>query len=389
VTLDTGVYPATILVVDDEEANVDLLQQMLARAGYTHVIGTTDARQALPLVLSHDPDLILLDLLMPHLDGFAVLEQLRAHLPAGEYRPVLVLTADITREAKQRALAGGASDFLTKPFDQIELLLRIANLLETRRLHQQLRRQNRLLEQLYDEAREALRARDVTLSTITHDLGQPLSSVKIRTQALRRRAAGGPGADARWLVDELASIDAATVKMLSMIGELLDLARLEAGRPLDLNWQPTDLVALVRAGVESYQQTTDRHRIVLETDADELIGEWDGPRLERVLDNLLSNAVKYSPDGGTITVRVRRELGEHGPYALLEVEDHGIGIPAADLPHVFDRFHRAANAAGRFSGAGIGLAGAKQIVDQHGGSIGVVSTEGDGACFSVRLPLDC
>ena len=145
--LDDILKNAAILIVDDEGANVLLLKRLLQQAGYTHVSSTTDPREVLPLFGAAPPDLILLDLHMPYLDGFAVLELLAPQMAAGTYLPILVLTADITPEAKRRALAMGARDFLTKPFDPTEVLLRIRNLLETRYLHRQLQDQNRLLEE--------------------------------------------------------------------------------------------------------------------------------------------------------------------------------------------------------------------------------------------------
>jgi two-component system sensor histidine kinase BaeS len=117
-----------------------------------------------------------------------------------------------------------------------------------------------------------------------------------------------------------------------------------------------------------------------------LIGFWDAPRLERVLGNLLGNAIKYSPEGGEITIRIARE--EHGDpaTAILSVEDRGVGIPQADLSLIFERFRRAGNVES-FAGSGIGLAGAKRIVELHGGTIAVTSTEGQGSTFTVRLPI--
>ena len=138
---------ARILVVDDEEPNVRLIERVLQRAGFTQVESTTDPRRVQHLLAEFEPDLILLDLLMPHLDGFAVMEQVRLLVPAASYLPILVLTADATPETKRRALAGGAKDFLTKPFDVDEVLLRIRNMLETRTLHLQLRDENQLLEE--------------------------------------------------------------------------------------------------------------------------------------------------------------------------------------------------------------------------------------------------
>jgi len=119
---------------------------MLRRAGYERLVSTTDPRTVVPLFLEHRPDLILLDLHMPHVDGFGVLEQLRPHVPESSYFPILVLTADISPEAKQRALSVGAKDFLAKPFDSIEVMLRIRNLLEARYLYLALQEQNDLLE---------------------------------------------------------------------------------------------------------------------------------------------------------------------------------------------------------------------------------------------------
>jgi len=137
---------ARILIVDDQEANIRFLDGLLRKAGYAAVRGTTEARDVPSLYVEFQPDLVLLDLHMPEEDGFMVLERLRPLIPPGSYVPVLVLTADITPEARKRALAGGAKDFLSKPFDTTEVLLRIKNLLETRFLHRALTDQNQMLE---------------------------------------------------------------------------------------------------------------------------------------------------------------------------------------------------------------------------------------------------
>lgn len=143
---DASEAGARLLVVDDEEANVRLLERALGQAGYRNVQSTTDPRRVSSMVVEFKPDLILLDLLMPYLDGFEVMRSLELLLPGGSYIPVLVLTGDATRETKQRALASGANDFLTKPFDIDEVLLRIRNMLEVKLLHEQLRDKNEALE---------------------------------------------------------------------------------------------------------------------------------------------------------------------------------------------------------------------------------------------------
>lgn len=133
---------AKILIVDDAEANLRLLEELLAREGFMQVISTADSTRAIDLFTAFQPDLILLDLMMPELDGYAILEILSRHIAKDEYLPVLVLTADATIAAKRKALALGAKDFLTKPFDTIEAMLRVWNLLETRLLYRHLKQLN-------------------------------------------------------------------------------------------------------------------------------------------------------------------------------------------------------------------------------------------------------
>ena len=145
--LDTTLTSARILIVDDQPSNILLLEGILQEEDYSAYRSITDSRQVLPIFLEYRPDLILMDLQMPYLDGFEVMKQLRAQIPPEAFLPILVLTADITPEPKRQALAGGAMDFLTKPFDATEVILRIRNLLQTRALHLQLQNQNQLLEQ--------------------------------------------------------------------------------------------------------------------------------------------------------------------------------------------------------------------------------------------------
>ena len=238
-----------------------------------------------------------------------------------------------------------------------------------------------------EEERERLeREKDAFLATASHDLKNPLASIKGNAQLIGRQVARGVVDPAR-LTAGLASIDSAASQMVALIDALLDLTRLRLGQPLDLERALTDLVALARRVAAEQQATTERHRIVVEAAEAELVGAWDARRLERVLGNLLSNAVKYSPRGGRIVVAVAREDDADGAWALLAVRDRGLGILAQDRPHIFEHFYRAANVASAIAGTGIGLAGARQIVEQHGGSITVESRDGEGSTFTVRLPL--
>jgi PAS domain S-box-containing protein len=219
-----------------------------------------------------------------------------------------------------------------------------------------------------------------------HDLKNPLTAIKAQSQLLRRRLEKGATLDRDQFVRGMSTIDASTSAMECLIDAMVDAARLRAGHHLTLQRQPTDLVDLVTQVVDAARETTAAHTISLETTVPALVGEWDARRLERVLSNLLSNAIKYSPQGGPISVRIACHETETGPWAVVMVADQGVGVPAADLPHVFERFHRGTNV-GRIAGSGIGLAGAKVIVEQHGGMLDIESSEGTGATVTLQLPI--
>ena len=232
---------------------------------------------------------------------------------------------------------------------------------------------------------EALVAeRDAFLAAASHDLKNPLGAIKGTAQFLRRQLARTGAVDPERLSTGLTTIEETGDRMLGLVEEMLDVARLRMGQMLDLDRRPTDLVALARRCAAAHEQISERHAVRVASAVDELVGHWDGARLVRVLGNLLDNAVKYSPDGGEVLV----ELGREDGWAVLRVRDRGIGVPAADRERIFEPFQRGSNVAGRLPGTGIGLAGARQIVEQHGGTLGVESEEGTGSTFTVRLPLE-
>lgn len=222
------------------------------------------------------------------------------------------------------------------------------------------------------------------LAAITHDLLQPLAAMTACAALLRDSATDPSPAATRWLAER---IDGAATRMTAMVGAILDSTQAQGGRPLDLRRQPTDLVGLVRQQADLYQQTTALHLIRVEAMAPTVVGTWDRTRVERVIANLLTNAIRYSPAGGTIVVRVAAAVGPGRGWAQLVVQDAGLGIPAADLPHIFEWGYRGHNVVGQVKGIGIGLAGVQQIVEQHAGTIQVCSQEGAGTTVTVRLPL--
>jgi signal transduction histidine kinase/CheY-like chemotaxis protein len=235
---------------------------------------------------------------------------------------------------------------------------------------------------LWSQLRSAVEARDRTLAVATHDLRNPLSAIGMLAQSLELEAAESfvPGELVR---DVSRRIGARVAKMNRLITELLDVAALEGGADLALDRKTTDLVEIARRVAGDHARAAGP-RLHLAVPDEPVTGQWDENRLERVVENLVSNAIKYSPRGGEINVVVSRD--PEAGRAEISVADRGVGIPAADLPHIFDRFHRAHNVIGSFQGTGIGLSSARHIVERHGGTIAVVSHEGFGTTVSVRLP---
>jgi len=234
--------------------------------------------------------------------------------------------------------------------------------------------------------KEEERQRDEFLSWVSHDLKTPLTTIKGLSQLLQGRAARVPGADGGRLTDGLRTIDRATARLTAMVNDLRDVARIQMGRPLDLERQETDLVALAHDVAAQIRGRIDRYTIDVDAAVSALIGSWDPTRLERALVTLICNTLEYSSEGGTIKIRAIRE-GDRTPWAVLRVSGEGAGIPQEALPRVFDRAYWVGRV-GQFPGTGIGLAGTRQIVEQHGGTISVASEDGVGATFTVRLPLD-
>ena len=216
---------------------------------------------------------------------------------------------------------------------------------------------------------------DALLTGLTNDLRDPLTAMRSETRLLRRDIT------ASYYLESLDAIERSATRMTSWIDDVLDTVSVQNGQEPPLVLAPADLVELVRDAIDEYHNAR-RHRLVLDARAPSIAGRFDAPRMERALDNLVGNAIKYSPDGGDI----RLEVSAGTDWAKVVVHDQGIGIPAKDLPHVFEPFRRGGNVVGRIRGKGIGLANARHIVEQHGGALSVESALGHGSTFIVRLP---
>ena len=236
---------------------------------------------------------------------------------------------------------------------------------------------------LMSEANEALRQRDEFLAIASHDMRTPLAAVRGYAQLALRHLNRDPADGApleRWLMD----IDESAERLTGLVSELMDVSLLRGGRTVPLQLQPTDLVALINERVREHASSADeRHAFKVTAQSSGVIGNWDRSRLGRVLDNLLSNAVKYSPDGGSIDVKVMSENG----FGVVAVTDHGIGIAPREMARIFTPMFRGTNT-GSVAGTGLGLSGSRTLVELMGGRIQVQSRLGQGSTFTIWLPLE-
>src|SRR2546430_5170948 len=236
----SDLFAGRILIVDDEPANVRLLERIVRNAGWAAVRSTTEPRGAAALHAELRSDLVLLDLMMPYLDGVAVMQQLRSTIADGEFLPIVILTADATGDAKRRALDAGATDFLTKPFDHMEIVLRIKNLLETRRLYLEREEEKRSLEATVRERTEQLLQSEKIatmgslLAGVAHELNNPLAVVMGQALLLRESAANSPFAA------RAEKIHAASARCARIVKNFLALRSEErrVGKECRSRWSP-------------------------------------------------------------------------------------------------------------------------------------------------------
>ncbi len=389
-----------LLVVDDEPVNLGLIQGLLGAAGYKQVRAVNDPREVAEVAEEFQPDIVLLDLVMPWMDGYAVLEQLRDSQGPGSFLPIMVLTADETESAKQRALSAGATDFLRKPLQRTECLLRIRNLLKTRRLHLEVAREKESLEERVRDRtaelksaltnlrsaqqqlvqRERLGALGAMVTGIAHDFNNSLALILGYGERLQRACHGVSdeiGDCAQMIVT--ASLDAAeTVARLRMFHR--PAGSTEQRQPIRLGEIITQAITFTRP---RWQVLSQRRGSPIECVSEiAAIAPISGnpAELREMLTNLIFNAVEAMPQGGTILLRTRNEP-EH---VILEVRDHGIGMSEEVKRRCMEPFFTTKNDAG----AGLGLSMVYGIVERHGGTMKIESIAGHGTTFTFAFPID-
>lgn len=391
---------AKVLLVDDEPANVRLLERILMISGCLKLQATTDSRQALPMFLEFEPDIVLLDLNMPYLNGFAVLDQLRQATSSDDYLPILILTADITVETKRRALAGGANDFLTKPLDQSEVVLRMKNLIENRFLRQAMQRQNLLLEAQVRERtaqleetlnelqstqeqivkQERLRALGMMAGGIAHDFNNALTMVLGYGELLQ------PWLEQHGTSRELAHLDhmvSAARDATHVVSRLREFYRPaennEIRTPVDLSQVANQVVSLTSPKWKGKCQAEGIQIEVITQLLQVPPIAGDAAALREVLTNLVFNAVDAMPQGGTLTVSTQ-ELDE---TVIITVSDTGIGMTDRERERCLEPFFTTKGD----QGTGLGLSVVYGIVQRHGGKIEIASKKGVGTSLSIHFPI--
>ena len=356
-----------VLIVDDSEDDIEILSRFLGAEGI-EVRGVGDSQQAERVFNEFEPDLVLLDLHMPEPDGLEMLRRLRAARALLGFLPVVVLTGDIGPGARNQALDLGADDYLTKPLDRQEVILRVRNLLASRRLHVELAR--------------AYRHKSEFLASMSHELRTRLASIIGYSELLAYGNTARFDASSRQKF--LEQINSSGKTLMSLINDVLDLSKVEAGQMV-LRIENVSIADAISSVVSTMEPLAAANSIRLEADTG---GAGQVPadlgKLKQMLLNLLSNAVKFTPAGGAVTIRVKRL-----PDSVeICVADTGIGIAESDRKLLFVEFRQIDSAVGRQQhGTGLGLALTRRLVELHGGRIELASELGKGSAFTLSLPL--
>lgn len=378
-----------VLIVDDVPANLLVLSKMVKALGHVPS-SASSGLEALERAHAEPPDLILMDVMMPGVDGIEATRRLKAD-PRTRLVPVVVVTALTDADARRRSAEAGADDFLCKPVDTLELQLRVRSFLAVKRTYDE-------LEAARAKAAEQDRLKTEFLASISHELRTPLTAIASAGKILARHGGEKPETVAKFapVIVEQCS------RLTRILDEVLDFARLDAG---GAPWHDDVFAAFgaVEAVGAMFSAMAEERGIALTVQLrpagpGEAIVRGDRDRFTQVLVNLMSNAMKFTPAGGRIRMAAARvgpdDAAQWGVVplpgrgaVLVAVEDSGIGIAPEHQKVIFERFRQVADpATGRPSGAGLGLAICQDLVGRFGGRVGLRSAPGQGSRFTVALP---
>ncbi|QMS90018.1 hybrid sensor histidine kinase/response regulator [Nostoc edaphicum CCNP1411] len=366
-----------ILVVDDSPDNVFLIKTILEEEGYT-VSTAENGISALAELKASPCDLVLLDLMMPGMDGYEVTKHIRGEMKLPQYIPILLITAHDTPNVAH-GLDLGADDFIRKPVTVDELLARVRSLLR--------------LKHSMDERDEIARQREDFVSRLTHDLRTPLVAADRMLMLFQQ---GALGTLSTQMQEVIAIMARSNINLLTMVNTLLEVYRFEAGRK-SLAFQPVNLRQLLEEVMGELSPLAQDKALSLNLDFTEESNTVMGDRLElhRLFTNLIGNAIKFT-NSGSITIRFTSQRqfdnssqsqlsgkSNSGDYIRIEIADTGPGIPPEEQATIFERFRQGSH---KTSGSGLGLYLARRIVEAHQGIILLNSELGKGSVFIVLLP---
>jgi len=363
-----------ILIVDDEPDLVEMLSFHLKKRGYeTHL--AFNGREAWEELNSIHPDLLILDLMMPEIDGWEVCRLVRRNEnPMIRNIPILILSARTLPEDRIQGLELGADDYLTKPFSLAELTLRIDRILQKKKTVAELYRE-------VDRLRLQMREQETNLREIIHDLKNPLMSIGASAKVLMRK---DPDEEK---ISFLRNIYQNSMSMTRWLEEILAFSDLSL-KNLEKDKECLEVNSLVKTATELLSPIGKGKKIAVDFHSQDLLPAIMGNKrwLQRAVENLITNAFKYTPDEGRIEIKTG--LVEMNGERLIEisVKDNGVGIPAEDISKIFEPFYRGRNTKNE-KGIGLGLSLVKQVVELHGGKIKVLSELGKGSLFSIIIPV--
>ncbi len=354
-----------LLVVDDQESNIQVVGAALGKLGF-EILPATGGLQAFQRLAARRPDLILLDLLMPEMDGFEVCRRIRENVDWAEI-PIIFLSSADDKGLIVRALESGGVDYITKPFNHAELVTRVRTHLALKRAH--------------DELKQLAEDRDELLGILTHDLKNHLGGMDMSAQLLRDRAEAMADPKLRLMAE---NISHSSSQMLAFVKEFL--ANASADHSFAIKTEPISLKAAASRIIQQHQEAAKRKQLVFKTalEGNGALVQADPAALNQVLDNLLSNAIKFSPPGKQIRVTV------NSPGARCvecQIQDEGPGFNQNDKARMFRRYSRlSARPTGGEPSTGLGLSIVKKLVLAMHGELACESTPGNGATFAFRLP---
>jgi two-component system, sensor histidine kinase and response regulator len=378
---------SSVLVIDDDATFRLVSAQILKKAGFS-VIQAADGESGLTAAFEHRPAVILLDWMMPGMDGPEACQRIRRN-PELSNSQILMFSARGELDDRVQGLDSGADDYLVKPCEPKELLARVRSAMRIHELKRQLDHKAHQLQESVSKLEELARQREEFTAVLVHDIRSPLSTVlaALEITEMRAKKAGLFDAD----LQELYGHGVTTVKQIvSLVNEILDFSKAEAGAvALDLKVvsvaefleNATSQIALAakQKGVHVNRRVG--------ADVTDLV--MDSGKMLRAVANLLTNALKFTASGGHISVTAERTPGvgiDAGKsFTVIRIEDSGVGIPAKDLPYIFNPYYQAKQKT-RQLGTGLGLAIVHRVVAAHGGAITVQSAEGVGTAFSLSFP---